>query len=471
MSSPQVYADGGTVDGLEGPETTTQPPEPGVEEEAEELTYSTEKLLEGEYETRFEVIGDLHGGELEDYAAGLDARYEEGELDGIFGVGDYADNPFLTGTIDGDNVEESLNSYFDELESKVTEIGEIAATHGVKAYINSGNHEKADVVHKDVSQAYEEIVNPVYAERNEDFDPEEQHFFDHMLEGIENVENIEGQAVELGDKTIIGTGPHYSPEITDEDRPEDEDYEEKDWEPLLSCSNSICNWINSAYDWWRDTMPGYEKEKVLPEGEFEEFKEYEEEKLHYQELIDDAENGVFMLGHAIPQGDSEEHPDYMGEEAGNQGEVLVRELLEENDKVVGAVGGHFHSVSQYEMFDKPVFQVGGGYMETGWNDEGIVGTNYGDRDMFENSPAPEPQPSQQSQEELIIDSMKQAGGPDEFLETRKEAIRQNMVEEGFDEEMIDVQIERFREQMRELWEERVEGTQEPEEQESGQTGN
>jgi len=369
MSAAETQQTSGTGS-TEGP----QPAEPSMEQLGQQMVGQADSIsepLEGEYDTQLEVIGDVHDTDIEGYKNYLTSKYGEEGPDAIAFTGDAADNHGIR----ANGPELDPQEFTGEAKSTYGILDEIGEEFDVPVYKVRGNHEAVKGAHPGNEAVVEEIEE--YAEENEEgFEDYEGNYDDFLVEQFDRLEDISYDSVELeGGMTLVGGGAHYDPEegVDPEkglegflEEYDEDDWEEEEWDDLIGGSwFGLGDIINAAYDSYR-SFRGHEKEEYLPdEVKTEAHKEYEDKYEKLDELLSEAGENTVVLTHGAPYGEDGDSIDYMGEERGNQGSVLWKEMLQKHD-VDTYFFGHQHGGGEDEMYGTNLVNVGKGqYFEAG----------------------------------------------------------------------------------------------------------
>lgn len=362
----------------------TDPPSPGQRQPSQaqmgqSLVKQAENLaepLEGDYDTQLEVIGDIHETDIGEYKSLLSEKYGEDGPDAIAFTGDAVSNEDIRRSPQELNPE----GYTEDLEETYEILDEIGDEFDLDVYKVRGNHEAVKGAHSGKGcpgneQSVEKIES--YAKENiEGFEDFDGNYDDFAVSQFDNLEDISYDSVELeGGLTLVGGGSHFSPEEgADSEKGlegfleeyDDDDWEEEEWNNLVGSWFGIGDIINGAHNWYRSTVKGEKKEQYIPDDiKKEEHKEYEEKFNKLDSLLSEAEGDTAVLTHGAPYGEDEESIDFMGEEKGNQGSVIWKELLQKHD-VDSYFFGHQHGGGEDEMYDTRLINIGEGeYFEAG----------------------------------------------------------------------------------------------------------
>lgn len=384
-----------TPAGTDSPSPSQQPSQAQIGQHLVNQAESLEEPLEGDYDTQLEVIGDIHETDIGEYKSLLTEKYGDDGPDAIAFTGDSVSNEDIRRTPKELNPEE----YTENLEETYEILDEIGGEFDLDVYKVRGNHEAVKGAHSGKGcpgneQSVEKIEN--YAEENRDgFAEFEGNYDDFAVSQFDNLKDISYDSVELeGGLTLVGGGAHFSPEEGADpenglegflEEYDDDDWEEEEWDDLVGSWFGIGDMINDAHKWYRSTIRREEKEEFIPDdAKKKEHKEYEEKFNKLDSLLSDAEGDTAVLTHGAPYGEDEQSIDYMGEEKGNRGSIIWKELLQKHD-VDSYFFGHQHGGGEDEMYDTRLINIGEGeYFEAGLVGGEIEAKNRVKREAMDN---------------------------------------------------------------------------------------
>lgn len=360
------------------------------------------KALEGDHDLDLEVIGDIHGTDIENYKEHLTDKYDPGELDGILVTGDLATNPDISPGRDGIT---DLSEYRQLLDDNIQVLDSIGDELDVDLYTVYGNHDPVKGAHpgkEDDIDAFEQALNE-YDPNFADFDG---NYYEFLVDKADNVQDVSHGLVEIGDYTIVGGGPHLEPEVDPEALEEAYETREVEIEQEAKASDLVTGPIAGlatlgAAPFGKEVGgPKTVTEEYIPEEKKEEFSDYFEKYEELEQLIEKAGDNIIALDHGMPYGTGLDTV----RGGASKGSLVWRDLLEEHgDKITGFVGGHFHEGGEAELADVPVYNVGEGqYREFGVAGGEIEHVSY-DWEDIGGEPPPEPQNAAQNVDPEALD--------------------------------------------------------------------
>lgn len=373
--------------------------------------------LEGEYEGRIEVIGDIHETDLGEYKDFLESKYGEDSLDaisldGILVTGDLYHNSQIDGSATN-----TPESDLERLEINLEYLDEIGERLETDVYVIPGNHAPIKGAHPGNEQAVE-VLEEIYEEKHDSIS---KNIYKDLVSKKENVEDIEYSTKQIGDKTLIGGSHFYDPE----DDPNEiqspnieEIYDEEDLEEIAEILTEeqeldygvlgdlpyigepyrkVCDFlftdeflgkkqveiseieledIESLSEDIREEVIVEEHRKYIQDVE-ESSGEYEEKKQKYSELFEQAGDEVILLDHFTFDTEGQSEIDHLGGE--HKGSPALRDVIKQHssDKDITTFFGHSHSGGKDQVFGVDMYNLGKGqYLEAGFGEDGIEASRY-----------------------------------------------------------------------------------------------
>jgi len=345
-------------------------------ENQEDNPAGTESQDFGDYEANIVQISDTEEKGL-DYENILD-QYEENDVDAFVYVGDATKKDALDHEEyleQFDNTYEDLSNLGDELDAEV--LVEPGNHEPIK-----GSHSKKGDPMQPTDKNYVDNVEEIMAEEYEGFSEFDGNAYEFMAEK-HDLTNIEYGSVDIKDLTIIGGTHHMGQEAPREwleDTPELEElgYDSEEVAGEIEIENSYDGLFSDVPFVGRimDLMFGGEIEHPDPEEvsledipeDYEqtiEHKQYEKAldlESHFEEMIEGAENDVFLTHHGVSSSNSQ------------HGSVVVDKVMEDYSEDIAAVGGGHTGSSGFETYyDTPTINTNGGAVaELGFEDGGLA---------------------------------------------------------------------------------------------------
>jgi len=461
---------------------------------------STSQILDGDYDIKLEVIGDIHEKDLEDYKETLNNKYSDEKPDAVLATGDLITNTDIRANIPTQPPETAKEDF----EYTVDVLDQIGEELGTEVYVVPGNHDPIKGAHPD-NEHYIGQIEELYSEEIED------SVFDHVIGQKENVTNLEYGMVQLEDMSIIGGSHFYEPE-PDPDKiptPEIDDlYEEQELEVIseilenqqsneygtLGSFISGLPLVGSVWDYTanflgygtepveaeditlediEELQEEYSQRQIMSEEHEEYLESYEEVTKEYQEkyelmktLLDNAGEDVVLLDHFTFDTDGESELDKLGE--ANKGSPAMRDAIKEfkDDKNITMFFGHRHEPGHEEIMGVDAYGAGEDYIEVGMNkgavedykvQESKLSNPKPNFDAQQNVSQPNPVQSQPSRQEMMmkeIENMEEAGGPEQFYQETEDILEDILQRSELSEEELARKKQKRKEQLEKLWENR-----------------